>query len=176
MGNFYTNVTLRGVSPDAAATALQAARRRAFIAPAHAGGTTVYDHASESQDAGILGALALSLSDQLGCNALAVLNHDDDILALALYRDGALITEFETGHAGSLRVRELCTAWNRPVAAPIVWLLLQGPRPLFEVYRHAWLAGLLGLPPWSVGAGYRYLERGEVPSPLRPEDLIRVPR
>ena len=82
MGNFYTNITLRGPDQAAVATFLRQARRAAYVAPRHAGGTTVYDERCEAQDPQLLGELATALSRHFACPALAVLNHDDDILAL----------------------------------------------------------------------------------------------
>jgi hypothetical protein len=175
MGSFYTNITLRGVLPRDVTEALVREGRTAFVAPAHPGGTTVFDLACEGQDPAVLGHLARLLSRRFSCPALAVINHDDDILALALYRGGSLETEYETAHTAGLRVLSLCAAWERPLVTPLVWLLLRAPTPLFEVARHGGLARLLGLPSWSVGTGYRYLAQGELPPGLTVADLIHVP-
>jgi len=172
VGNFYTNITLRGPDQAAVATFLRQARRAAYVAPRHAGGTTVYDERCEAQDPQLLGELATALSRHFACPALAVLNHDDDILALALYDHGELVSDYETGHAGRFRVGALCRAWGRAAAGPVVWLLLHGPRPVFEVTRYAWLARSLGLPSWSVGTGFRYLAQGEFPPGLAPTEVV----
>jgi hypothetical protein len=172
MGNFYTNITLRTAEPAAVAAVLRRGGRVAFVAPPHAGGTTVYDERCETQDPRVLSELTAALSDHFACPALAVLNHDDDILALALYDRGRLIGDFETGHADGFPVASLCRAWSRPASVPLVWLLLRSPRPLFEVIRHRWLARSLGLPAWSVGTGFRYLAQGELPQGLTLATLI----
>lgn len=104
-----------------------------------------------------------------------MLNHDDDVLALGLYQDGALATEYETGHAAGLSVGRLCAAWGRPGRRLPLWLLLHGPRMVFEVFRHRLLAWLLGLPSWSVGTGYTYLMQGEYPPGLTPENVRTIP-
>lgn len=176
MGNFYTNITLRGADPAEVADVLRHAGRSAYVAPRHPGGTTVYDERCESQDPRLLGDLAASLSARWACPALAVLNHDDDILALALYQAGELVGDYETGHADGLRSARLCRTWGRRAATPLVWLLLHGPRPVFEVTRHGWLARLLGLPPWSVATGFRYIEQGELPSGLAMDQLVDTRR
>lgn len=172
MGNFYTNVTLRGPEQAEVAAVLREAGRAAYVAPAHPGGTTVFDERCESQSPRLLSELSAALSHQFSCPALAVLNHDDDILALGLYDHGELIGDYETGHAAGFPVRALCRAWGRDLGAPLVWLLLRGPRPIFEVARHAWLARLLGLPPWSVATGFRYLAQGEYPGGLEAGRLV----
>lgn len=175
MGNFYTNITLGGVAAEEVAAALEERQRTALVAPHHPGGVTVFDRGCEAQDPGVLGGLAQALSASLRCPALAVLNHDDDILALVLYRAGSLEAEYETGHTADLRVAPLCTAWGRPWVTLPVWLLLHGPRPLFEVARHFLLARLLGLPSWSVGTGYKYLQQGEYPEGLSPANVRQIP-
>ena len=172
MGNFYTNITLRGPDQAGVAAVLRESGRAAYVAPAHPGGTTVFDERCESQNPRLLGELSAALSEHFACPALAVLNHDDDILALALYDRGDLLGDYETGHAAGLPVRALCRTWERANAAPLVWLLLRGPRPIFEVARHAWLARLLGLPPWSVATGFRYIAQGEISGGLDPGRLM----
>lgn len=172
MGNFYTNITLRAADPAAIATLLRLSGRAAYIAPRHSGGTTVYDERCEEQDPRILGELAAALSEHFACPALAVLNHDDDVLALALYDHGELLGDYESGHPDEFQATALCRAWNRSAAQPLVWLALRSPRPLFEVMRHAWLARSLGLPPWSVGSGFRYLSQGEFPRGLDPTQIV----
>jgi hypothetical protein len=172
MGNFYTNITLRGPKQEAVAAVLRLSGRAAYVAPTHPGGTTVFEERCEEQDPTILGELAAALSEHFDCPALAVLNHDDDVLALALYEQGDLIGDFETGHPAGFRVAALCRAWDRGTARPLVWLLLRSPTPVFEVTRHAWLARSLGLPGWSVGLGFRYLDRGEIPRELTAARLI----
>src|SRR5215813_9082508 len=123
MGNFYTNITFHGVSSEQVVASLESYRRTALVAPDHPGGVTVYDEASESQDVRILAELAQNISADLQCPALAILNHDDDVLALALYQSGALTTDYETGHTRDLNVAVLCRAWQRPGAGFLVWLL-----------------------------------------------------
>jgi hypothetical protein len=43
-----------------------------------------------------------------------------------------------------------------------------------ETARHADLANALDLPDFSVGFGYKYLQRGELPVSLQESDLISV--
>jgi hypothetical protein len=43
-----------------------------------------------------------------------------------------------------------------------------------QIERHAELAEALGLPSISVGFGYRYLERGELPIDLQRDDLTHI--
>ena len=173
MGNFYTNITLRGVPPSSVADALQRLHRRAYVAPALTECVTIFDARTESQDPNELGALAGALSEHLACVALAALNHDDSILALALYDRGHLITEYSSDSPAGTDAGALCRAFDTDAAWAQLLLagLLRGPRPLFEIMRHRLITRVLGLPPWVAGGGYNYIAQDEAPNGL---DLARV--
>jgi hypothetical protein len=47
----------------------------------------------------------------------------------------------------------ICRAFGRAWLAPAVWVLLQWAYVVFEHFRHAVLAKLLGIPPWCVASG-----------------------
>ena len=168
MGNFYTNITLRGVASSSVADALERLYRRAYVAPALTDCVTIFDARTESQDPNELGALAGTLSEQLGCVSLAALNHDDDILALALFDGGHLITEYSSDSPAGSDAGALCRAFDTNAAWSQVLLtgLLRGPRPLFEIMRHRLIARVLGLPPWVAGGGYNYIAQNEAPDGL----------
>ena len=173
MGNFYTNVTLRGVQSSSVTAALQMLYRQAYVAPARADCVTIFDARTESQDPNELGALAATLSERLACVALAALNHDDSILALALYDRGRLITEYSSDSPAGTDAGRLCHAFgaDAPWSRLLLAGLLRGPRPLFEIERHRLIARVLGLPPWVAGGGYTYVAQGEAPDGL---DLAAV--
>jgi len=84
----YTNITLRTANLDAVLDFLNGQRVVAFVTPPQNDTLVVYDRASESQDDAILTARTAALSRQFDCPTLAVLNHDDDILAYWLYDKG----------------------------------------------------------------------------------------
>lgn len=174
MGNFYTNITVRTPDQTAVERTLAQLRRRAYVAPPRAGCTTIFDERSEAQDTAILGGLAEALSARLDCAALAALNHDDSVLALALYDRGRLVTEYSSDAPQGVDVAALCRAFEASGARPLVWALLHGPRPLFEMVRHQLLARLLGLPPWVAGSGFTYIAQGEDPSGLTATELALV--
>jgi hypothetical protein len=187
MGNFYTNYTLRGPSQQAVAAAL--AGRAAFVTPAHNGSVVVFDEKSESQDLGAIAEFAARLSREFDCPVLALLNHDDDILWYQLYLSGELTDEYDsspgyfdssadpTGPAGG-DARKLCTAFGASCVAEVERILRRSSFDedgyAFAVERHADLARALGIPSFSVGAGYRYVAEGELPDGLDEHDLTRV--
>lgn len=172
MGNFYTNVTLVRVSADAAAARLRELGRAAYVIDAGRD-CVVYDRACERQDAEMLAALADDLSASLGSLALAVLNHDDDILWFQLYERGELVAEYANQGGPPTRVGALCRALGRRAQAIRVWLLLKRPF-LFQVNRHAHLVRALGLPDAAVGTGFNYIERNEPPEDVDPARIQRV--
>ena len=86
VGNFYTNVTLVGAPREVLLPALDSAGRRAavlFVGKF----AVVYDEQADTQD-GSNEQLAASLSSTLRCPAIAVTNHDDDILMIDCFEEG----------------------------------------------------------------------------------------
>src|SRR5207302_8897170 len=88
------NYTPKGPSQQAVAAAL--AGRSAVVTPAQEGCVVVFDEASDEQDSAVITELASRLSRELRCPALAVLNHDDDILGYQLYLSGELADEYDS--------------------------------------------------------------------------------
>ncbi len=187
MGNFYTNYTLRGPSQEAVAEALVG--RSAFVTPAFNGSVVVYDEQSDEQDEDAIIELAGWLSREFRCPVLSVLNHDDDILWYQLFLNGVLTDEYdscpdyfdpdaEPSPPAGGNAQILCDAFGATNVAAVELVLrtsgLDEAGYTFEVERHEELAELLGLPPFSVGAGYNYIAQGEFPDGLEEEDLLIV--
>jgi hypothetical protein len=188
VGNFYTNITLRTRDTDSIIEALTVLRRTALVAVPKDGFSVVYDQASEEQDAKIIDEAARSLSARLDCAALSVMNHDDDVLWLGLYERGKIVDEYTSAPGyfdGDQRAPEggdaqrLCRALGAEGRDAEVEALLRIPAGsdegfVFEVERHHALTEALGLPSSAVGAGFTYIEAGEFPDGLGPEQLRRV--
>jgi hypothetical protein len=198
MGNWYTNICVKGVSQEKIARSLEGLRRRAFVTPALSDWVFVYDEQCEEFDLGVLESLALTLSAQLECTAVASFNADDDVLWLGVYEQGALSTRY----ASSVNLFEdgaefppaketaevLARIFNKPQdAARLRRILRRGHgalgllrlvgihfQYLFEVLRHQELAALLGVPADAAVLGYKYMRRGERPSGIEEGALLRV--
>ena len=166
MGNFYTNVVLPSADADRVVAALHSRGRTAYVASV-AAHTFVYDEECEKQDLDELQGLAKLLSTELGTPALAAINHDDDVLWLAL-ADGDRVTNVYNSNPaffgeGSDRpvirdVPRLCAVFGVPHRVPEVEALLAAPHERFiiEVRRHAELLEYLGVS--SIGlVGFNYL-------------------
>jgi len=99
MGNFYANISLRGTTPAAVRESLLAKSRRAYITPLREGIVCVYDEVIDTQDLQELSDLTASLSSDLGCLALGVLNHDDDVLYYEVWDSGEQKDEYNSNPA-----------------------------------------------------------------------------
>jgi hypothetical protein len=174
MGNFYTNLVVPSDEIDRVVGALEAAGRTAYVATT-GGRTFVYDEGCETQDLSALRDLAKSMSKDLGRPVLTALNHDDDVLWVAL-AEGASVTEvynsdpayFDDGEAApEIRdVPRLCKAFGVPERALEVTTLFKKTREdfVFEVDRHEKLLELLNISTMGL-AGFNYLSQGESPEP-----------
>jgi hypothetical protein len=199
MGNWYTNVSVKGAQQSDVAAVLEELGRRAYVTPEASGWVVVYDQQTDEFDLGILDSLALTLSTRLSCITLASCNADDDVLWLALYENGGLSTRyassrktFEDGDEFpevEQTAQVLARIFQKPEAKNRVWRLLRKPHGILgllslylkirmgyvgEVERHLDLSNLLGMPRAAVGFGYRYISKGETPEGIEPGTLRRT--
>ena len=110
MGNWYTNVSVKGAQQADVVAALEELGRRAYVTPETSNWIVVYDQQTDEFDPGILESLALTLSTRLSCTALASCNADDDILWLPLYENGILSTRYASSR------KNLKMATNSPTS------------------------------------------------------------
>jgi len=190
MGNFYTNITVKGRSQDEVAGALAAMKRTAFVSPTVDGYTVIFDAECEDQDPQVISRLTGDLSRQLGCPAIAFLNHDDDILWYQLYANGKLVDEYNSapdyfepagepsGPAGG-DVAKLMEAFDAAADTKALEKVLRTSSLdeggfVFAYERHLALVRLLGMPAFGVACGFNYISQGELPEGLTEADLKRV--
>jgi hypothetical protein len=199
MGNWYTNICVKGASQTSLVAVLDELGRRAYATPDINGWIVVYDQESDKFDLNELESLALTVSTKLLCTALASFNADDDVLWLGIYESGKLTARYasERKHfedGGEFPpVREvaeaLCRIFQAPEKNPQVRKILSRPHGiaglffafskvrlayLFEVMRHGDLAKALGIPLACVGLGYKYVSRGETPKGVSRDDLRKT--
>ena len=79
MGNWYTNICVKGRQQSHVIDALELGRR-ANVTPDSGGWIILYDPECEKFDLDLLPSLALTISTRLSCIALASFNADDDSL------------------------------------------------------------------------------------------------
>lgn len=193
MGAFYTNITLHTTQQANVVEALRAAKREAYVSQPMNGCTVVYDRESEDQDIDVLNKVASTLSAKLRCAALAILVHDDDVLVYTLHENGELTDEyiswpayFDDSGGGSESpeggdAETLARAFGADGNVDKVESALRVQRAgntddgfVFETERHEELAIALGLPALAVGAGYQYIEQGELPEGATEQSFTRV--
>jgi hypothetical protein len=199
MGNWYTNVAVKGAKQPDVVAVLEELGRRAYVTPEASGWIVVYDQQTDEFDLGILESLALTLSSRLSCTTLASCNADDDVLWLALYENGSLATryassrkEFEDGDEFPTveeTAQVLARVFQKPEAKNQVRRVLRQSHGILglvsfylkirlayvvEVERHLDLSNLLGMPRAAVGFGYRYINKGETPEGMERETFRRT--
>jgi hypothetical protein len=196
MGNWYTNIAVRGAEQTQVIAALEELGRRAYVTPETSGWIVVYDQQTDEFDLGILESLALTLSTRLSCTALASCNADDDVLWLALYENGKLSTRYASSRKAfedgdefpdpAETARVLARIFEKPEATNQTLSVLRKSRGMLgllglyfkirlayvvEVQRHLDLSNLLGMPRAAVGLGYTYVNKGETPEGIDREAL-----
>jgi hypothetical protein len=199
MGNWYTNICVKGMVQSDVISLLYALGRRAYVTPDAGGWIVLYDQQCDKFDLDELESLALTISTKLSCTALASFNADDDILWLGAYENGKLTTRYSSDRKqfedasefpSNEEVAEvLCRIFEKPDKRRQVRKILRTPHGvlgllshflkirlayLFEVFRHGELAEALGMPSGSVGLGYKYVNRGDTPPDMKREELRRT--
>lgn len=184
MGSFYTNLTVRCDDQERVTGVLRSLGRSAFISPAMDGMVVVYDEACEEQDPEELASLAADLSGELGAGVLGALNHDDDVLILFAAQGGEVVDTYnscpafftgegsESPEGGDARVIAQAVSPNADTKA--LEAALRDEELFLATERHEAIVQALGLPGVSVGFGFSYLEEGEFPEGLSPEEMRRV--
>jgi len=189
MGNFYTNITLKGANETDVVNLLEEEGNTVFVYPAGDGDIVVFDAMAEMQHPQLLLGVCKRLSGSMSCVSLAVLNHDDDILAYWLCSDGELIDEYNScpgalGESSEMtpeggNAAKLCSLFGVQEAAFAVEKILRSPPApegefIFAVERHFALAKAIGLPLCSVGYGYLTISSGELPAGIDEDKLIKI--
>jgi hypothetical protein len=184
MGAFYGNITLTSPNQTAVAEALRG--RRAIVAPSVAGRVVVFDSVCDDQNTDAMHALASRLSAELRCTALTVLVHDDDVFNYSLFSDGKKIDSYNStpGYFSSESRKDrggdpnaICSAFGVN-CKPEVSTILRRPHGkrgyAFETDRHADLVRLLRLPECAVGKALASFDRGDFPSGLSADQMLRA--
>jgi hypothetical protein len=189
MGAFYVNYTLRGPTQQSVAAALTG--RSAIVTRMEKNCVVVVDEESDEQDQELIAEFGKLLSDRFNCPLLAVLNHDDDILWYQLYVNGDLADQYDStpGYFDSEASPEafiptggdaqtLCRAFESNAVEEVSRILRKSRDDaggyVFATERHSDLATALGLPQFSVAAGFEYFTAGELFHDLEERDLLHT--
>jgi hypothetical protein len=188
MGAFYANITLKGPSQAAVVDALRG--RRAIVTPRIGDYVVAFDTVCDEQDTDGMQALTSMLSRKLGCPALAIIVHDDDVFGYFLYQEGELTdwynsspsyfdfgsTDEPAGPDGG-NAERLCATFGAGRPEHVEHILRQRPSKdgyVFETERHRDLVSALSLPECSVGVALASFEGDKHPEGLSPSSLLRA--
>ena len=177
MGAFYVNTTVYGPAQGELAAALS--DRVAFVSPTVRRCTLILDEACESQSQEEIISFSAVLSYRFRCPVLSVGVHDDDALFYWLHREGRFIDLYLSNPSAFVSPGGLVlesVGGNADVLAESFGVAVT-PRLraalrtshgfdskfVTETARHQDLVAALELPPFSVGLGYGYFQRGDVP-------------
>ena len=175
-------MTLAGPTVEQVRTWWSQTNRQGY-AVANESFVVVCDRQSEAED-GSISNLAGELSDALGCAALAVFDHDDDVLFVELFEAGQAIDRYDSapgyfewdgegdepapvGGDASVLTRVF---GGDPAEVETV---LRGEYD-FAFERHRDLVTCLSLPLVAVGLGFEYLARGDLPAGLSTHSIIEL--
>lgn len=165
MGSSYSNITLRGPTQAQIVESLRKWQNIACISPTVNDFTVVFDEKSDSLDFDVIHTLTSRLSRRFRCPALAVAVYDDDVLCYFLYNNGRKVDEYQSAHGVWFEIRiptggdteKLCKLFGAPgIAEDEVDRALLGDYDGSD--HHHFLVKALGLPLFSVGLGYRYIQ------------------
>lgn len=190
MGQFYTNITVKGPKQQVIGEAIAQLERYALVSPTCNQLTVVYDRDGENQD-GSINDLAQHLSQHLRCVAFAVTNHDDSVLYYRLFKDGDLIDQYDScpnyfdgppvppsGGNAEILCRAFDAEFNRAAVNQILHVDKlandDDQTYVWEVDRHRELVSMLLLPAIAVGTGYGNFADGQFPEGLSEDDLYII--
>ena len=189
MGTFYVNFTVCSGDTNTLTERLKATERQAYVYPAANEMTVVYDEGCDLQDPEQIDSLGRDLSSVLVRPVLAALNHDDDILVLALYESGEEVASYNSApdyfetetdempapEAPREFAAQLCRICGHADTDSVAAILEAGFEQYpFATLRHEALASALGLPGSTVGVGYEYIELGELPQEMQNGTLVKI--
>lgn len=199
MGNFYVNITTKDAQTKDLEHIISDNGYSAFIISEN-NYCVIYEKNCDRQDTTHLTKLLKQISNDLSCTAFGILNHDDDMLLYSLWHQGEELDHYNScpgmfaeepteadmqpkGGNASLLTQTFLGAdledIDKTEADKIASIhhikdVLHSGDYVFAVERHSALVSALGLPECSVGYGYNYLSRGEVPENMDSNCMIEI--
>jgi hypothetical protein len=190
MGNFYVNITTRKVSAEEIVNFLDSMNLSAFVIKGPDDYCTIYEERCDEQDTKHISSLLKDISNQFSCPAIGMMNHDDDILAYELWSNGEKVDEYDScpgyfsgdedhmepegGDAKAIS-NHFSNGTNEENIGKVLRSSGDGDEDfVFAIDRHQALAKAACLPSYSVGYGFRYISEGEIPTGIKPEDILKT--
>lgn len=188
MGNFYANITTRNISVDLIKKYLKSNNLSAYVIKVANDYCAIFEAVCDEQNGDHISSLLKEISGQFSCPAIAVLNHDDDILAYELWLNGEKVDEYDScpGYFQADEDRMQPEGGNAKLLSELmgngnnvndIERLLRsnkGNEFSFAIDRHESIAKAVGIPLQTVGYGYTYISNGEMPKGVLPESIVKI--
>ncbi len=183
MGNFYVNFCVRTTNRELVISTLQQAKRTAYISNVPGKYIVVCDKEADTQDDNEILNVGKLLSRELSAPTLAIMNHDDDVLCYWLFENGVVTANYnswpdyfgEAVEKDNPNIQHLCFIFGMPALVDTLEEILEGDDDDIDaIDLHSTLADTLQLPEWSVGIGFNYITKGELPPDSKETDWLRV--
>ena len=181
MGNFYVNHVAVGTDRDSIVAQLRDDGRKGYCSDAIGGNVYIYDQESDSQSGDVISKLGKSLSAALNCGVLAVLNHDDDILAIWSFESGDELDSYnstpsyfeDVGEVQGGDANVIARVANAIGREPEIETVLRDTSYAFAFQRHWALAQVLDFDPNYCICGATSLDRQDV-SPSIIDTILKI--
>ena len=187
MGNWYINAVVKDKSRELIAAYLRQTKWRSAVLPSAGRYTTVGLEFEDFPEPHSLPDWSARLSKELSCPLLTTVNVSDDMLYFYLCDRGRLAAEYFSSDAYEVAPQLPSTGNNNQIAkalcdfteggdvAAVEKILSSHGKYLFAVELHLELAEAMRLRAPSIGVGYKYATKGELPEGVKLEDLILTP-
>lgn len=173
MGSFYVNICVQNVLQSQIANILENIDDQAIIGPEQNGWCGFVSNALDSQDLKLIDTFLEGLSRKFGTHAVSVLNHDEDILAIRLWKSGGLIAEYSScpGYfrrnpsdadlqAAFINMDAFVALASNTPDSEFRHRMLDGDDGYVDTLEaHAFFIRALGLPDYTLGFGFRDASR-----------------
>lgn len=174
MGNFYVNICVNELASTQLEAWLGAQLFPSYVGPELNGWVCFVSEPLDAQEQTIIHDFGSVLTKDSSRLAVTVLNHDDDVLVIEIFQNGARLAAYnscpgyftedatEDDWRPHLDDASAFAALKPGVTEQqIKQTLVEGEMSAFACDTHQAVVDLLGLPDYSVGEGFRYVSRGK---------------
>lgn len=175
MGSFYVSICVSDLSASQLEHWLGQQPFASYFGPTENNWTCFVSQPLDTQDQETIDAFGFILTGKSERKAIAVLNHDDDILSVDIFEDGQRTGGFNSC-PGYFKRDPSPEDLKPKLASPEAFARIKPGLTTDQVVDaltddalgdpwdiHSALVGLLELPEYSIGMGFKYVARGHSP-------------
>lgn len=170
MGSFYVNICVRDISQAQIVEILERTKGQAIVGPEQNGWCGFVTSDLDSQDEKLIRAFLEGFSRKFDTHAVSVLNHDEDILVIKVWKSGVLIADYNScpGYFRSNPTEadlqavfsniDVFVGLARDVPeSEFRSRMLDGESGYVDTFEaHEFLISAIGLPKYTLGFSYKY--------------------